>query len=97
MPSRTSILETINKVTASPPKLKPKLTIGFFSKILFDIKTTFKEHPYLSSGCVLGVAFGVLSLLKGRIARRAKGFLRAGDDSKAPLLGATSSSSGKKD
>jgi protein disulfide-isomerase len=91
VPSRTSNLETNNKVTASPPKLKPKLTIGFFSKILFDIKTTFKEHPYLSAGCVLGVAFGALSLLKGRIARRAKG------DAKAPLLGATSSSSGKKD
>jgi hypothetical protein len=46
---------------------------------------------------VLGVAFGALSLLRGRIARRAKGFVRGGDDAKAPLLGATSSSSGKKD
>ncbi|KAK4237096.1 thioredoxin-like protein [Achaetomium macrosporum] len=65
VPSRTSILETLTKVTANPPKIKPKLTIGFIEKIFFDIKTNFKEHPYLSSGCVLGIAFGCLSWFRG--------------------------------
>ncbi|KAK4157313.1 thioredoxin-like protein [Chaetomidium leptoderma] len=98
VPSRTSILETINKVTASPPKLKPKLTIGFFSKIIFDIKTTFKEHPYLSSGCVLGIAFGCLSWFRGRI-RKPRGHFKLEDaakEYKAPLLGVTANGSGSK-
>lgn len=71
VPSRTSILETLNKVTANPPKLKPKLTIGVIEKFFFDIKTTFRDHPYLSMGCVLGIAFGCLSWLRG--SRRRKG------------------------
>lgn len=88
MPSRTSILETINKVTANPPKLKPKLTIGFFEKIVFDVKTTFKEHPYLSSGCVLGIAFGCLSLFRGRIRKTRGGHFRLDEPAnRAPLLG----------
>jgi protein disulfide-isomerase len=65
VPSRTSILETLTKVTANPPKIKPKLTIGFIEKIFFDIKTNFREHPYLSFGCVFGIAFGCLSWFRG--------------------------------
>jgi len=94
VPSRTSILETINKVTASPPKLKPKLTIGFFEKIVFDVKTTFREHPYLSSGCVLGIAFGCLSWFRGRIRRTRGGHFKlddaTGSSKAAPLLGVSS-------
>ncbi|KAH6634529.1 thioredoxin-like protein [Chaetomium sp. MPI-SDFR-AT-0129] len=95
VPSRTSILETINKVTANPPKLKPKLTIGFFEKIVFDIKTTLREHPFLSAGCILGVAFGTISWFRSR-ARKAKGGHFKLDDSAskaAPLLGASSGGS----
>ncbi|KAK3905553.1 thioredoxin-like protein [Staphylotrichum tortipilum] len=94
VPSRTSILESINKVTANPPKLKPKLTIGFFAKILFDIKTTFREHPYLSAGCVLGVAFAMLSCVRGRVRRvRLAGGSQGGnggsfkEDGKGAILG----------
>ncbi|KAK3307540.1 thioredoxin-like protein [Chaetomium strumarium] len=65
VPSRTSILETLTKVTVNPPKIKPKLTIGFIEKIFFDIKTNFREHPYLSFGCVFGIAFGCLSWFRG--------------------------------
>ncbi|KAK4660853.1 hypothetical protein QC762_122730 [Podospora pseudocomata] len=72
VPSRTSILETLNKVTVNPPKLKPKLTIGVIEKMFFDIKMTFKEHPYLSMGCILGIAFGLFQWLMGRTTRRAR-------------------------
>jgi protein disulfide-isomerase len=102
VPSRTSILETINKVTASPPKLKPKLTIGFFEKILFDVKTNFKEHPYLSGGCVLGIAFGCLSWFRGRVRRTRGGHFRlddgagGGGNNRAPLLGGSSGANGNK-
>ncbi len=91
MPSRTSILETINKVTAPTVLIRPKLTISSFEKIFFDIRITFVEHPYLSAGCVLGVCFGLVSWFRGRI-RRNRGNFRLDDnvkDYKAPLLGIT--------
>ncbi|KAI2607101.1 thioredoxin-like protein [Hypoxylon fragiforme] len=69
VPSRVSILETISKVTASPPLIKPKLTISSFEKIFFDIRVTFSEHPYLSFGCVAGIALGCASWFRGRIRR----------------------------
>ncbi|KAK1988961.1 thioredoxin [Colletotrichum cereale] len=70
--SRTSILETISKVVTSPPKIKPKLTISSFEKIFFDMRVTFVEHPYLTMGCILGMAFGVFSWFRSR-ARRGRG------------------------
>ncbi|KAK3319289.1 thioredoxin-like protein [Apodospora peruviana] len=91
VPSRTSILETVNKVTASPPKIKPKLTIGALEKIFFDIKMTFSEHPYLSMGCILGLGLGCASWFRGRLRRTARGHFRLEDsvkEFKAPLLGA---------
>ncbi|KAK3353603.1 thioredoxin-like protein [Lasiosphaeria hispida] len=90
MPSRTSILETIGKVTASPPKIKPKLTVSSFEKIFLDIKSTLTEHPYLSLGCFLGIAFGCVSWFRGRL-RRTRGHFKLDDsikEYKAPLLGA---------
>jgi protein disulfide-isomerase len=102
IPSRTSILETLNKITASPPKIKPKLTISSFEKIFFDIRMTFSEHPFLSAGCVLGVALACASWFRGRLRRtRGGGHFRLPDDLptmkdfKAPLLG--SNSNGKVD
>lgn len=48
MASRTSILETIPLVIASPPKLKPKSTIGRFESALFFGRSFFITHPFLS-------------------------------------------------
>ncbi|KAJ9132484.1 Thioredoxin-like protein [Coniochaeta hoffmannii] len=101
IPSRTSILETLNKVTASPPKIKPKLTISSFEKIFFDIRMTFSEHPFLSVGCVLGIALGCASWFRGRLRRTRGGHFRLPEDLptmkdfKAPLLG--SNANGKVD
>ncbi|KAL1858900.1 hypothetical protein Daus18300_009769 [Diaporthe australafricana] len=86
VPSRTSILETVNKVTAQPPKLKPKLTISSFEKIFFDMRVTFSEHPFLTLGCVFGLILGSISWFRGRHRRRnGRPFLS--EDFKAPLLG----------
>ncbi|RYO77487.1 hypothetical protein DL762_009224 [Monosporascus cannonballus] len=74
IPSRTSILETISKVTASPPEIKPKLTISSIEKIIFDIRMTLFEHPYLSGGCILGLALGIFSLFRGRMRRNRTAF-----------------------
>ncbi|KAI0841254.1 thioredoxin-like protein [Hypoxylon sp. FL0890] len=99
VPSRVSILETISKVTASPPLIKPKLTISSFEKIFFDIRVTFSEHPYLSFGCIAGIALGCASWFRGRI-RRNRGHFRLEDnlpikEIKEGLLGNTAN--GKKD
>ncbi|KAB5577925.1 thioredoxin-like protein, partial [Coniochaeta sp. 2T2.1] len=94
IPSRTSILETLNKITASPPKIKPKLTISSFEKIFFDIRMTFTEHPFLSTGCILGIGLGLASWFRGRLRRTRGGHFRIGEDLgrefKAPLLGSNS-------
>lgn len=79
-------METINKVTAQPPKIKPKLTISSFEKIFFDIRVTFTEHPYLSGGCIAGLLLGAVSYFRGRNrGRRNRLFLD--NEHKAPLLG----------
>lgn len=76
--SRTSILETLDKVVYTPQALKPKLTISSFEKIFFDIRLSFTEHPYLSFGCIVSIAFGVYSWLRGR-SRRGRGHFRLED------------------
>ncbi|OTA00444.1 PDI related protein Eps1 [Trichoderma parareesei] len=76
--SRTSILETLDKVVYTPQALKPKLTISSFEKIFFDIRVSFTEHPYLTLGCIVGIAFGAFSWLRGR-SRRGRGHFRLED------------------
>lgn len=101
MPSRTSILETLNKVTASPPKIKPKLTISSIEKIFFDMRVTFSEHPYLTIGCFLGLSLGAASWFRGRV-RWTRGHFRLEDslgrkDFKLPILGTGLNANGKVD
>ncbi|KAI1268922.1 thioredoxin-like protein [Xylariaceae sp. FL1019] len=77
-PSRVSILETIPKVTVSPPLIKPKLTISRFEKVFFDIKMAFVEHPYLALGCIAGIGFGIISWYRGR-SRMGRGHFKLDD------------------
>ena len=89
MPSRTSILETITKVTASPPKIEPKLTISRIEKLYLDIKASFHHHKYLYTFFSIALIVGVASWFRGRI-KRTRGHFRledAKDVFKAPLLG----------
>ncbi|KAH7384822.1 thioredoxin-like protein [Cadophora sp. MPI-SDFR-AT-0126] len=85
MASRTSILETIPKVVASPPKIKPKSTISNFEKFFFDIRGAISGHPYLSVGFLAGILIGVAMWSKGRMRRSRGGFFRL--DEKDGLLG----------
>ncbi|KAI0022331.1 thioredoxin-like protein [Xylariomycetidae sp. FL0641] len=99
VPSRVSILETISSITTSPTSIKPKLTISNIEKVFFDIRVTFTEHPYLSFGCVAGIAFGIISWYRGRV-RRNGGHFRLEDnlpirELKDGILG--NSANGKKD
>lgn len=84
MASRTSILETIKHVTASPPKIQPKSTISSFEKFFFDIRSTIGGHPVLSVGAILGAIIGSVLFLRKR--RRGRGgYFRL--DEKDGLLG----------
>ncbi|SPN99615.1 related to thioredoxin domain containing protein 5 precursor [Cephalotrichum gorgonifer] len=73
-PSRTSIMETIGKVTQQPPKIQPKLTISGFEKVFFDFKMTSYEHPWLTLGCFSGIAIAALSWFRGRLRRTRPNF-----------------------
>lgn len=64
----------------SPPKIKPKLTISSIEKMFLDMRITFSEHPFLTLGCIAGIAFGVTSWFRGRLRRTRGGHFRVGDD-----------------
>ncbi|TVY36015.1 Uncharacterized protein LOCC1_G007285 [Lachnellula occidentalis] len=85
MPSRTSILETIGKVSKSPPQIKPKSTISSFEKFFFDVRGAISGHPFLSIGVIAGILLGVFMYGKGRARRNKGGFFRL--DEKDGLLG----------
>ncbi|CAG7960734.1 unnamed protein product [Penicillium olsonii] len=71
MASRTSILETIPLVIASPSKLSPKSTIGTFETIFFFTRTLLSSHPILFF-IVLGVIITVATVFgRGRLRRGA--------------------------
>ena len=64
MPSRTSILETLGKITADPPKLSPKYTTNRVEQVYFQAKAASRSHPWFSS--ILFVIGAVLALVWGR-------------------------------
>ncbi|KAI4178056.1 MAG: hypothetical protein LQ348_005703 [Seirophora lacunosa] len=76
VPSRTSILETIPKVTANPPQLSAKSTTGAIQHALFQARGGMASHPILSLLLLIGVMV-VAYWGKGRI-RRGKGGVGGG-------------------
>lgn len=85
MVSRTSILETINKVAKSPALIKPKSTISSIEKFFFNIRGAIAGHPFLSIGVIAGIILGVYMYSRGRMRRSKGGFFRL--DEKDGLLG----------
>ena len=84
MASRTSILETLQKITKSPPQIKPKSTISRFEKFFFDIRSAIGGHPFLSVGILVGAA-GAVGWVMRRRKRGKGGYFRL--DEKDGLLG----------
>lgn len=66
-PSRTSILETIPRVVASPPKLTPKSTIGTVEHAFFTIRSFGSWHPYWAVGILVVAIIGLAGLLRRRM------------------------------
>ncbi|RVX67270.1 hypothetical protein B0A52_09307 [Exophiala mesophila] len=91
VPSRTSILETLGRIVANPPKLTPKSTIGTFENIFFQIRNFGTYHPYLSVGLLLAAVVALISILrngttiKRSLSRNSSGYFQL--DGKEGLLG----------
>lgn len=93
MPSRTSILETLPRIVASPPKLTSKSTIGAFENIFFQIRNFGTYHPYLSFGLLVLSVVALLWVLKNgttikrTLSRNSSGYFHL--DGREGLLGTT--------
>lgn len=72
LPSRTSILETLPKVVANPPKLSSKSSAGIIKQVYFALTSPLASHPWVSLGLIIGVAISVSMWGKGRI-RKTRG------------------------
>ena len=66
VPSRTSILETLPRIVANPPKINPKSTTTALGHVWWVIRGQLLEHPLLSAVVGLGM-FGVLALWSRRV------------------------------
>ena len=61
-PSRTSILETLGKVTSKPPKIAAKSTTGRFMCVFVSTRHFCSHHPFIALGmfvvfCTTAVLF----------------------------------------
>lgn len=97
-PSRTSILETLGKITSNPSNIPAKSTTGSVSRFFFSISRFGSNHPLLAIGIVLGLVLGVSLFGKSRMRRRnfgsAGSFFPLGE--KDGLLGGIGSGNGAK-
>jgi protein disulfide-isomerase len=68
VPSRTSILETLPRVLANPPKISPKSSVSTIGTIFYKMKSAWTHHPWLSS--VILIAFIIGSFVGTKRLRR---------------------------
>lgn len=86
IPSRTAILETIPKVVASPPKIKPKFTVSGFSRGFFEVRAFISERPKTTILLLLLSGATSVWIYRTKVKRRG-GFFRL-DDSYGEKYGA---------
>ncbi|EME38226.1 hypothetical protein DOTSEDRAFT_75710 [Dothistroma septosporum NZE10] len=55
VPSRTSILETLPRIVANPPKIAAKSTTNAIGHVWWVVKGQFIEHPLVSAGILIGM------------------------------------------
>jgi len=77
VPSRTSILETLPKVIASPPKLVPKSSTGRLMRVVLWARNVWARRPWLAAAALLALCGGALVAAR-RAARRGAPFGAAG-------------------
>lgn len=67
VPSRTSILETLPKIVASPPKISPKSTFTPLGHFLFSLKQGFLKHPIASVLFILVALIMMTVFVRGQL------------------------------
>jgi len=72
VPSRTSILETIPKIVASPPKISSKSSTGTIQRLFFALRGAATGHPWVSLGLLIGIVIGTSVWGRGRV-KKGKG------------------------
>ena len=76
VPSRTSILETLPRIVANPPKISPKSTTTALGHVWWVLRGQMYEHPLLLSG--IGIVALGLAVWSKRVAwkssEKAKGY-----------------------
>lgn len=77
MPSRVSILETLPKVVASPPKISAKHKNSFLGHLVWTIRKGMAAHPLITFGVVIGFLAGASIWGRGLI-RRTRAFGNTG-------------------
>lgn len=96
VPSRVSILETLPKVVANPPKISPVNKNSFFGHIAFRIRSGLGAHPLVTLGVAIGVLIGLGVWGRGAIRRHGSRTFGSGGffnlNEKDGLLGNTASS-----
>lgn len=71
-PSRTSILETLQKITQDPPKIAPKYTTNSIAMIFFELRQASRKHPWIATIVFIGALIAAATYGRGRI-RRSRG------------------------
>ncbi|KAI5207973.1 hypothetical protein AUEXF2481DRAFT_68884 [Aureobasidium subglaciale EXF-2481] len=77
VPSRVSILETLPKVVANPPKISPKHKNSFLGHLAWTVRRGMWAHPLITIGLVIGMLIGASIWGRGLI-RRGKAFGNTG-------------------
>lgn len=70
---RTTILETLGKVTVNPPKIAPKSTTGAITGAWLSTSHFASNHPFLSLGMIVGFITAAVLASKSRSRRRGFG------------------------
>ena len=101
VPSRVSILETLPKVVANPPKISPVNKNSFFGHIAFKVRSGLASHPLITLGVAIGVLIGLGLWGRGVIRRQGGRSFGSGGffnlNEKDGLLGNPGGSAGKVD
>jgi len=71
-PSRTSVLETLQKVTADPPKIAFKSTTNKVAMLFLDLKRASRRHPWIATLVFAAALIFAAIWGRGRI-RRSRG------------------------
>jgi protein disulfide-isomerase len=72
-----SILETLPKVVASPPKISAKYKNSFFGHLVWTVRSGMAGHPLITLGLLVGLFAGASMWGRGLI-RRGRAFGNTG-------------------